>query len=452
MFDGLTSKLKGVVRKISGKNKVSADDISKTLEEVRGVLLEADVPLNVVKSFFEKVESRALGHSVLEGLNAGQTIIKIINEELVSMMGQKNVEINIRTQPPAVIMLVGLQGSGKTTSAAKLAVWLKNNKKKKDIMMVSTDVYRPAAMEQLKILGDSIKVPVIETKETEKPVDIAKRSIILAKQSFTEVLIVDTAGRLHVEDDLMQELKDMSSVLKPVETLLVIDAMLGQESINIADGFHKAIGITGSILSKIDGDSRGGVALSVNAVTGMPVKMMGTGEKIDDFEVFHPDRIASRILGMGDVLSLIEKAQKNIDMKDSIRIGKRAMSGQLNLEDYRKQLDQMKDMGGMEAILDKLPFGDNIASKLAQRGDMNQEFKRSAAIIDSMTPQERKFPDILSPSRKARITKGSGTNISDINKLLKSAKHMDKAAKQLKNKDKMKDMMRQLTGGKMPPF
>jgi signal recognition particle subunit SRP54 len=436
------------LKKISGKASLSEKNIQETLREVRMALLEADVALPVVKSFVEQVKLRALGREVGSSLNPGQQFLKVVQAELEAVMGDKNESLNLAAQPPAVVMMAGLQGAGKTTSVAKLSRYL-NEREKKKIMVVSADVYRPAAIEQLKTLAAEVNAVFFPSQEDQKPVDIVKAAIAAAKTQFMDVLIIDTAGRLHVDGEMMSEIKQIHAVANPVETLFVIDAMIGQDAVNTAKAFDESLPLTGIILTKVDGDARGGAALSVRQITGKPIKFLGVGEKTDALEPFHPERIASRILGMGDVLSLIEDVERKVDKKKAEKLAQKVVKGKrFDLEDLRDQLQQMKNLGGMAGMMDKLPGMGNMA-QLAQQNQASSQFDRMECIINSMTPKERKNPDVLNGSRKRRITLGSGTSIQDLNRLLKQHKQMGKMMKKMKGKG-MQNMMRGM-GGMMPP-
>ena len=447
MFESLSDRLSLSLKKISGKASLTEKNVEETLREVRMALLEADVALPVVKEFVELVKGRALGKEVASSLNPGQQFLKIVQAELEAVMGNNNESLNLAQQPPAIILMAGLQGAGKTTSAAKLSRYLSDREKKK-VMVVSADVYRPAAIEQLKTLAGEVGAEFFPSKVNEKPVAIVKAAIAAAKTQFIDVLIIDTAGRLAIDDDMMAEIKDIHAAANPVETLFVIDAMIGQDAVNTAKAFNEALPLTGVILTKVDGDARGGAALSVRHITGKPIKFLGVGEKVDALEPFHPERIASRILGMGDMLSLIEDVERKVDKKKAERLAKKVLKGKgFDLEDLREQLQQMKSMGGMAGLMDKLP-GMGSMGQMAQQPEVANQFGRMECIIDSMTPKERANPDILNGSRKRRITVGSGTSIQDLNRLLKQHKQMGKMMKKMKGKG-MQNMMRGM-GGMMP--
>lgn len=449
MFDQLTERLSETLRRVAGKATLSDDNIQETLREVRQALLEADVALPVVKDFIEQVRERAIGQEVMKSLSPGQAFLKIVHERLVSAMGEANEGLDLAAQTPAVILMAGLQGSGKTTSAAKLARLLKDKGRK--ALLVSADVYRPAAIRQLETLAESIGVGFLPSSETQRPIDIAREALQAARVKFADVLIVDTAGRLAIDQEMMAEIRELHGFLNPVETLFVVDAMSGQDAAQTARAFNEAIPLTGVILSKADADSRGGAALSVRAVTGKPIKFLGVGEKTDALEPFYPDRVASRILGMGDILSLIEEAERKLDRDKAEKLAKKIRKGGkgFDLEDFRDQLQQMRSMGGISAMLDKLPGMGGLAQAAQARVDTKM-FVRMEAIINSMTPRERRDPDMLNGSRKRRITEGSGTTIQDLNRLLKQFKQMQKMMKKMGNKGAMQNMMRGL-GGMMPP-
>ncbi len=451
MFENLTDRLSQTLRAVTGKAKLTEDNIQESLREVRRALLEADVALPVVQEFTDKVKFRAVGTEVSKSLTPGQAFIKIVQAELQALMGEANEALDLKTTPPAIMLMAGLQGAGKTTSVAKLAYWLKNTQKK-SVMVVSADVYRPAAIQQLETLAGEVDVLFFPSDPSQKPEQIVKGAIAEAKKQFVDVLFIDTAGRLAIDEEMMTEIKGLHAIANPVETLFVVDSMTGQDAANTAKAFNDALPLTGVILTKADGDARGGAALSVRQITGKPIKFMGVGEKIDGLEAFHPDRIASRILGMGDVLSLIEDVEKKVDKQKAEKLARKIKRGQrFDLEDFREQLQQMKNMGGMSNMLDKLP-GLSDAQKAAAGMVDDKTFSRMEAIINSMTAKERHRPELLNGSRKRRITVGSGTSIQDLNRLLKQHKQMQRMMKKMKG-GKMANMMRGLggMGGMNPP-
>lgn len=447
MFDNLSERFASSLKKITGKARLNHDNIQDTLREVRKALLEADVALPVVKEFVNQVRKRALGQEVSQALNPGQQFLKIVQTELTQVMGETNERLNLAVKPPAVVLMAGLQGAGKTTSVAKLARYLKEREKKK-VLVVSADVYRPAAIKQLETLATEVDVNFFPSTAEEKPVDIATRAIEHGRKIHADVVIVDTAGRLHIDQALMDEIQALHRAVEPVETLFVIDAMIGQDAVNTAKAFNDALPLTGVILTKADGDTRGGAALSVRHITGKPIKFLGVGEKVDALEPFHPDRIASRILGMGDLMSLIEEAEQKIDRAKAEKWASKVKKGKgFDLEDLRDQLQQMQNMGGMSSMLEKMPGMGNMA-QMAQQADITSQFKRMEAVINSMTPSERRNPDLLNGSRKRRIVQGSGTEIQDLNRLLKQHKQMSKMMKKFKGGG-MNKMMRGM-GGMLP--
>ena len=445
MFDSLSDRLTKTFRGLTGKGHLSEENIADAMRDVRIALLEADVALSVVKDFVDQVKSAALGQAVSTALNPGEAFVKIVHTQLVTLMGEANEGLNLATTPPAIVLMAGLQGAGKTTTVAKLAHYLKVRHKKK-VAVVSADVYRPAAIEQLQTLSKEVGALFIESSVDQKPLDIAKHAVKTAKTQFADVLIVDTAGRLAVDEAMMAEIRELQAVLQPIETLFVVDAMTGQDAANTAKAFNDALNLTGVVLAKADGDARGGAALSVRAITGKPIKFIGMGEKTDALEDFHPDRLASRILGMGDMLSLIEEAERKVDKKKAQKLAKKIQTGKrFDLLDFRDQLEQMSNMGGIGSLMDKLPgMGQLPANAKAQMDD--GQFKKMAVIIDSMTLQEKQYPDVINGSRKQRIAKGSGTQIPDINRLLKQHKQMQKMMKKMGKKGGMQRMMRGLQG------
>ncbi|NPU94595.1 MAG: signal recognition particle protein [Gammaproteobacteria bacterium] len=456
MFDTLTERLSNSLRSVTGKARLTEDNIKDTLREVRMALLEADVALPVVKDFIDKVKERAIGQEVMKSLSPGQVFIKIVNEELVHMMGDANDALKLNTQPPAVILMAGLQGAGKTTTVGKLAKFLKE-RHKKTVLVTSADVYRPAAIKQLETLANDIGVKFHPSSADQNPIDIARAAIADAKKQFADVVIVDTAGRLAIDEQMMEEIKQLHAAINPIETLFVVDAMTGQDAANTAKAFNDALPLTGVVLTKADGDARGGAALSVRHITGKPIKFIGMGEKTDALEPFHPDRIASRILGMGDVLTLVEEAERKLDKDKADKLAKKLKKGKgFDLEDLLEQFQQMKKLGGMAGMLDKLPGMGGMAQMAQQGGVADKELKRMEAIIYSMTPLERRKPDVINGSRKQRIAAGSGTQIQDVNRVLKQHLQMQKMMKKLTSKGGMKNMMRgmkgMMGGGGMPPF
>ena len=455
MFEQLSERLQGAVKKLSGQSRLTEENIADAIREVRIALLEADVSLSVVKSFVAEIKEKALGIDVSKSLNPGQMLIKLVQEELVTLMGAANDDLNLAQTPPAVILVAGLQGAGKTTTIAKLANRLKIREKKR-VMVVSADVYRPAAIEQLKTLADSIDVLHCPSSPDQKPVAIVQNAIQSAKQAVADVLLIDTAGRLHVDNELMTEIQAVHKAANPIETLFVVDSMTGQDAVVSAKAFDEALPLTGVILTKTDGDARGGAALSIRQITGKPIKFLGTGEKIDGIEEFHPDRVASRILGMGDVMSLIEEAEQKVDKEKAAKLVKKLKKGKgFDLTDYRDQVAQMNSMGGMESMMDKLPGMGNVNIPSGALSGLMGDMNKSVVIIDSMTPKERQFPALIKGSRKKRIAMGSGTQIQDVNKTLKQFMQMQKMMKKMGGKGKMAKMMRGMGGlpggGKLPP-
>jgi len=444
MFDSLSERLTETMRGLSGKARLSEENIAAALRDVRMALLEADVALPVVKEFVDHVREAAVGQAVSSALNPGEAFIKIVHAELVRLMGDANDGLDLATTPPAIVLMAGLQGAGKTTTVAKLARLLIEREKKK-VAVVSADVYRPAAIEQLKTLAGEVSAHFIESSASEAPLDIAKRAVAEASTQFADVLLVDTAGRLAIDEDMMQEIRSLQQALTPIETLFVVDAMTGQDAANTAKAFNDALTLTGVVLAKADGDARGGAALSVRSITGKPIKFIGMGETTDALEPFHPDRVASRILGMGDVLTLIEEAERKVDKKKAERLAKKIQRGKkFDLEDFRDQLTQMSSMGGIGNILEKIPGMSQLPGE-AQAQVNDGMFKQMAAVIDSMTPHERRFPDVINGSRKKRIASGSGTMPADVNRVLKQHKQMQKMMKKMTGKGGMQKMMRQMS-------
>ena len=451
MFDNLTQRLTQTMQKLRGKGRLTEDSIRETLREVRIALLEADVALPVVQDFIGQVRERALGQEVISSLQPGQALVKIVHDELVRVMGEENEALDLKASPPVVVLLAGLQGSGKTTTTAKLAKHLKEQHKK-TVMVVSCDVYRPAAIDQLKTLAEQVGVIFHPSSVTDNPVAIARQALDAASKQFADVLLVDTAGRLHIDADMMDEIRQLHTAVNPHETLFVVDSMTGQDAANTAQAFNEALPLTGVILTKTDGDARGGAALSVRQITGKPIKFVGTGEKIEALQPFHPERIASRILGMGDVLSLVEDVQRHVDQDKAEKLARKIKKGRgFDLEDFRSQLEQMQNMGGLGNLVDKMPGMSDLPDQVKNRVNDRQTISM-IAIINSMTPQERSFPDVIRGSRKKRIASGSGTQVQDINRMLKQFSQMQRMMKKF-GKGGMKGMMRKLASmkGQMPP-
>ena len=436
-FEGLSERLENSFKKLRAKGKLTESDVKEAMREVRLALLEADVNYKVSKEFTSKVTERAIGADVMESLTPGQMVIKIVNEELTELMGGNESRLAIANHPPTIVMMCGLQGSGKTTHSAKLALKLKKEGHRP--LLVACDVYRPAAIKQLQVVGEQVGVPVFEMG-TENPVHIAEEAVKFAKDHGNDYVFLDTAGRLHVDEQLMEELQNIRSTVHPHEILLVIDAMTGQDAVNVAKSFNETLGIDGVILTKLDGDTRGGAALSVRAVTGKPIKFAATGEKLNDIEVFHPDRMASRILGMGDVLSIIEKAEESFDQEEAEKLTKQLAKKEFDLNDYLLQLRQVKKMGSFSSILKMIPGMANIKDLKVDE----KEFTRIEAIICSMTDKERKNPKLLNGSRRIRIANGSGTSVQEINKFMKSFEMTQKMMKQMKDKKSLKKMMKEM--------
>jgi len=446
MFDALTNRLTSVFDGLTGRGALTEGDVDAALREVRLALIEADVSLPVIKDFLAKVREKAIGVDVLRSVTPGQQIVKIVHDALVDMLGTESEGLSLNITPPAVVMMVGLQGSGKTTSTAKIALRLTNRDKKK-VMMASLDTRRPAAQEQLKILGEQTGVATLPIIAGQTPADITRRAMQAAKLSGFDVLMLDTAGRLHIDEALMAEIAEIRNISAPIETLLVADSLAGQDSINVAKQFNERIGLSGIVLTRIDGDGRGGSALSMRAITGAPIKFLGTGEKIDALEDFHPRRIAGRILGQGDVVSLVERAAETVDQEKAEALAKKIQKGQFDLDDLGEQLRQMRRMGGMQGIIGMLPGIGKMKDQLASAGMDDRMLKRQEAIILSMTKQERRDPDVLNGSRRKRIAKGSGVEVSEVNKLLKMHRQMADVMKQM---GKGKGLMGALFGGGMP--
>jgi signal recognition particle subunit SRP54 len=432
IFESLSEKLQDALSKLSGKGKLTEKDVDIALREVKLALLEADVNYRVVKDFTKNVKDRAVGSEVMKSLTPGQQVIKIVNEELTNLMGEKESKIIFSSKPPTIIMMCGLQGAGKTTTAGKLSLLLKKQGKRP--LMVACDVYRPAAIKQLEVVGEKVDVPVLAMGDKISPVDIAKASVEHAKKHGNDVIVIDTAGRLHIDENLMNELKNINNEVNPDEILLVVDSMTGQDAVNVAKTFNDKLEISGIVLTKLDGDARGGAALSIRKVTGKPIKFVGMGEKLDQLEPFYPDRMASRILGMGDVLSLIEKAQENIDLEKAAELEKKIKTQQFTFDDYLDQLQQMKGMGSIDEIIGMIP---GINSKMLKNIDIDEkEFVKVEAIIQSMTKYERNNPSIIDSSRRKRIAQGSGTSIQEVNRLLKQFKESKKMMKKFSEMEK----------------
>lgn len=448
MFANLSERLGRVLKNLSGRGRLTEDNIKETMRDIRMALLEADVALPVVKEFIEQVQAKAIGVEVLESLSPGQALIKLVHDELVTLMGEKNDSLNLQAQAPAVILMAGLQGAGKTTTVAKLASWLKQIQKK-TVLVVSVDIYRPAAIQQLETLARTVGVEFFPSETSQDPLTIAAKAIQTAKTKLIDVVIIDTAGRLHIDDEMMSEIKRLHAAINPIETLFVVDSMTGQDAATTARAFHEALPLTGVILTKTDGDARGGAALAIRHITGKPIKFIGAGEKVDALEPFYPDRIASRILGMGDVVSLVEDVERNFDKEKAKKLASKMKKG-FDLEDFRDQLRQVGKMGGMMGIVNKLPGMNNLPA--AAKDKLNDKMLvEIEAIIDSMTPRERRFPDLIKGSRKQRIAMGSGTDIPAVNRLLKQFTMMQKMMKKFSKGGGLMKLMRGLQGGKLPP-
>ena len=450
MFESLTDRLSRTLKNLRGQGRLSEDNIRDSLREVRMALLEADVALPVVKDFIDAVREKALGKEVISSLSPGQALIKIVNDELVAIMGESQAGIDLNRKPPVIVLMAGLQGAGKTTTVAKLARRLREVEKK-SVMVTSADVYRPAAIEQLRTLSQEVGVDFFPSSSDQNPVAIARDAVAAAARAGTEVLIVDTAGRLAIDQQMMDEIRAIHDAIDPAETLFVVDSMTGQDAANTAKAFNDTLPLSGVVLTKTDGDARGGAALSVRHITGKPIKFIGSGEKTDALEAFHPDRIASRILGMGDILSLVEQAQEKVDHEKAERLARKVKKGKgFDLEDLRDQFTQMENMGGLGSLMDKLPgMGSGVAQAM-QNPAHTKQMKRMVAIIDSMTPLERRRPEVINGSRKRRVAQGSGTQIQDVNRLLKQHKQMQRMMKKMGSKGGMANMMRGLKG-KLPP-
>ena len=455
MFESLTQRLSGTLERLRGRGRLTESNITEAVREVRIALLEADVALPVVQALIQRIKVRAVGQEVLKSLTPGQALIKVVRDELAAVMGSAASDLNLNVPAPAVILMAGLQGAGKTTTVGKLARHLKDKRKKK-VMVVSADVYRPAAIEQLKTLAEQTGVLFFPSDAGQKPEDIVRAAIADARKSFADVLIVDTAGRLAIDAAMMAEIKALHAAVNPVETLFVVDAMTGQDAANTAKAFSEALPLTGVVLTKTDGDARGGAALSVRYITGKPVKFVGTGEKVGGLDVFHPDRVAARILDMGDVLSLVEQVEQTVDQEKAAKLAAKVAKGKkFDLNDMRDQLEQMQNMGGIAGLMDKLPGLGQVPEHLKAQVSQSKEVPRMMAIIGSMTPRERRNPDLLNGSRRARIARGSGTTPADVNKLLKQYQQMEKMMAKM-GRGGMKGMMRGLQGmmgggmGRMP--
>lgn len=449
MFTNLSERLARVLKNLSGQGRLTEDNIRDTMRDIRLALLEADVALPVVKDFIDHVQAKAIGVEVMQSLTPGQALIKLVNDELVILMGEKNDALNLNAQPPVVVLMAGLQGSGKTTTVAKLARWLQQNQKK-SVLVASADVYRPAAIQQLETLAKQIQIEFFPSEANQDPVAIAEAAIQYAKNKLIDVVIIDTAGRLHIDDQMMAEIKRLHAAIQPTETLFVVDSMTGQDAANTAKAFNEALPLTGVILTKTDGDARGGAALSIRQITQKPIKFIGVGEKIDALEPFFPDRIASRILGMGDIVSLVEEAQRNIDHEKAEKLAKKIKKGKMfDLEDFRDQLKQITKMGGIMGIMSKLPGVGGLPQ--AAKDKINDKMLvEIEAIINSMTPKERRLPAVINGSRKRRIANGSGTDIQAVNRLLKQFTQMQKMMKKVTKQGGLQKLMRGMQG-KFPP-
>ena len=444
MLEGLTQRLSGVIKTLRGHARLTEANVQEALREVRVALLEADVALPVVRDFIGRVKEKALGQDVIGSLTPGQALVGAVYDELTQLMGGATAGLNLATAPPATVLMAGLQGAGKTTTCGKLALFLKGQKKK--VLMVSCDVYRPAAIQQLELLAQQVGVDFFPSDVSQKPVDIARAAQDWARRHYHDVLLVDTAGRLAIDEEMMREIRELHAAVVPIETLFVVDAMQGQDAVNTAKAFGEALPLTGVVLTKLDGDARGGVALSVRHVTGAPIKFQGVGEKVTGLEPFHPDRMASRILGMGDVVSLVEVARKGIDIEEAEKLAKKVKSGKgFDLEDFRSQLLQMKKMGGLSALMDKLPAELSQAASAAGGQMSDKVVGRTVGIIDSMTPQERIKPELIKASRKRRIAAGAGVTVQEVNRLLSQFEQMQKMMKMM-SKGGLAKMMRGMKG------
>lgn len=451
MFNNLSQKLTQTIKRLTGTGRLTEENIRETLQEVRTALLEADVALPVIEKFIEQVRIKAIGQEVLQSLKPGEALIKVVHDELLALFGGETVDINLQTQPPAVILMAGLQGSGKTTTTAKLASWLKT-RKNKSVLLASADIYRPAAIEQLKMLAEQVGAHYFPSDISQSPLAIAQAAVQHAKTRFIDVVIIDTAGRLHIDAAMMREIRDIHQAINPIETLFVVDSMTGQDAANTAKAFNDELPLTGVILTKTDGDARGGAALSIRYITGKPIKFVGIGEKIDALEAFHPDRMTSRILGMGDILSLVEDVQRKVDRQQTEKLAKKFAKGkEFDLEDFRSQLQQMRNMGGLGALIGKIPGMQQIP-QAAQSQFNDKTLVQMEAIINSMTRKERRYTHLINGSRKRRIAAGSGTQVQDVNRLLKQFTQMQKMMKKLKSggMGKMMERMKGMMPGGFP--
>ena len=444
MFDNLTGRLQATFKNIRGQGRLTEGNIKETMREVRMALLEADVALPVVKEFTETVKQRALGQEVMQSLSPGQAMLKIVNDELINTMGEANESLNLSAAPPVVILMAGLQGSGKTTTVAKLSRHL-IERQKKSVMVVSADVYRPAAIDQLETLAKEVGATFFPSQSEQQPVTIVNHALAQAKKEFSDVLIIDTAGRLHIDDEMMDEIRQVHLAAKPAETLFVVDSMTGQDAANTAKAFNDVLPLTGVVLTKTDGDARGGAALSIRQITGKPIKFLGVGEKTDALEPFHPERVTSRLLGMGDALSLVEEIERKVDKEKAEKLAKKIQKGKgFDLDDYKDQLSQMLEMGGMSAMMDKIPGMSNVPQNVKSQVN-DKDFTRQIALINSMTQKERVFPNLINGSRRKRIAAGAGLQVQDVNKLMKQFKQAQKMMKKM-SKGGMAKMMRGLKG------
>ncbi|WP_423909497.1 signal recognition particle protein [Candidatus Spongiihabitans sp.] len=449
MFNQLSDKLRGTIKTLSGRGRLTEANIADAMREVRIALLEADVSLEVTKSFIEQVKVRAVGTEVSGSLQPGQAVIKIVQDELVKLMGDANEGLNLSARPPATIFIAGLQGAGKTTTVGKLGHFLKI-RQKKSVLVVSTDIYRPAAIDQLKVIADDLELNFYPGSQSQNPVDIAMDALRHARKNSIDVVVVDTAGRLHVDKKMMDEARALHQAVQPIETLFVVDSMSGQDAVNSAKAFAQALPLTGVILTKTDGDARGGAVLSVRQATGKPIKFLGTGEAMDALQPFHPDRVASRILGMGDVLSLVEEVERKVDKDQAEKLAKRMTKGKgFDLEDFRDQMMQIQNMGGIMGVVEKLPGMDKLPQKALDQV-AGKKTDQAIAIVNSMTPHERKFPAVIRASRKQRIAAGSGTQVQEVNRLLKQFLQMQKMMKKMRKEGAMKGLLNQFRGAAMP--